>query len=149
MSSKGIVFPLSDPVKQVRSTTGPVKEILGAALEAASTATSKEALSRLQKEKNWRFGYKPHFVALAKEMASSDPTTCLKMSEAGLAKVRTTLRMKMEGGGEEPLATVEIKDTAKFSTGKVQGDGALGALEATVPFNKKSYRGQDLIALVQ
>ena len=71
------------------------------------------------------------------------------MSEAGLAKVRTTMRMKMEGGGEEPLESVEIKDTAKFSTGRIAGDGALGALEATVPFNKKSYRGQDLIALVQ
>jgi len=53
-----------------RSSTATGKRIIEAALAASGSAEAKQAIKNLNGERNWRFGYPKHMLALAKELTN-------------------------------------------------------------------------------
>ena len=161
----GVQFPVTDAVPPAsakknwnsRSTTKTGMAILGAALGAAATGTSAAAVAKLERERKWRFGYAPHFVAVAAEMASADVSIALRVAEAGLAKCREVMVFARDGTetpvgdiGRESAQWVKVSSAPPMMTGREVGGaegGNLGCID--VPHEGKAYRGDELVSLVE
>ena len=140
---RGLVWPLD--AKGTRSSTNVNKAILAAALGAASPELAQNAL----KTKNWRFGYVKWLLALVEEQCKS-PKTALACAEAGLDKAYDTFQFVAPDGSSVSLKeAMAARNTEKFQTGFVKGEGVSENEVLEVPYKGKILSGQALKDQVQ
>lgn len=160
----GVTWP--ETGNGARSSTITGKRVLAAALRAAGTDTASAAADKLQAEKNWRFGYCKHFVALAKELA--DENAAMNIARAGLREANSLFEFhrttpKKEGDNQLPMSSLQEYCTdpstkpssiaaCNLYTGVVQGSRGFqnfAAQSFEVPYQGKAYRGEALAELVE
>lgn len=140
---RGLVWPLD--AKGTRSSTNVNKAILASAIGASSPELAQRAL----KTKNWRFGYVKWLLALVKEQCRS-PKTALACAQAGLDKAYDTFQFVAPDGSSVSLKeAMAARNTEKFQTGFVQGEGVNEKKVLEVPYKGKTLSGQALKDQVQ
>jgi hypothetical protein len=140
---RGLVWPLDE--KGMRSSTGVNKEILAAAIGAVNPEKAQACL----KTKNWRFGYVKHLQAMVGEQCKS-PKAALAVAQAGLDKAYNVFQFVAPDGSSVILKeAMAAKNTEKFYTGFVQGQGANDKKMMEVPYKGKTLSGQALKDQVQ
>jgi len=140
---RGLVWPLDK--KGGRSSTGTAKAILAAAVSEISQEQGQAVL----KEKNWRFGYVKHLINLVKGQCES-PLTALSAATAGLDKAYEVFQfVSPDGSSVSFKEAMEAKNTERFNTGYIKGEGqrSNGVLE--VPYKGKILSGEPLKAQIK
>jgi len=143
---EGIVFPTD--AKGTRSTTTAGKAVWSAAISAVP---GTEAINdALMGEKDWRFGYVSHLVAIAQASARSRANT-LAISNAGLASILSSMEFVRDGKTSTLEAAMAAPVPSKFFTAKITGSGALPApgSELQLPFRGENLSGQAIVAQVE
>eukprot|EP00529_Nitzschia_sp_RCC80_P013865 CAMPEP_0113486298 /NCGR_PEP_ID=MMETSP0014_2-20120614/24925_1 /TAXON_ID=2857 /ORGANISM="Nitzschia sp." /LENGTH=755 /DNA_ID=CAMNT_0000379967 /DNA_START=161 /DNA_END=2428 /DNA_ORIENTATION=+ /assembly_acc=CAM_ASM_000159 len=140
----GVAFPVDKTDTKspfpVRSSTPVNKEILAAAVGAANPEKGKKVLSA----KGFRFTYVKHLIGLVEEQCTS-PETCLKIAQAGLDKAYDTFEfVGKDGSAVSFREAMEAKNSEKFFTGVVKGEGKVKADGMEVPYKGKILKGQAL-----
>jgi Protein tyrosine phosphatase-like protein, PTPLA len=140
---RGIVFPADD--KGIRSSTPVNKEILAAAVGAVNP----EKADKLRNARGYRFTYVKHLIGLVEEQCKS-PEAALKVAEAGLAKAYEIFEFVAPDGSAVTLKeAMSAKNTEKFFTGVVKGEGTTKAPGMQVPYKGKTLHDHALKAQVQ
>jgi hypothetical protein len=140
---RGLVWPLD--AKGMRSSTGVNKEILAAAIGAVNPEKAQACL----RTKNWRFGYVKHLEAMVEEQCKS-PKAALAVAQAGLDKAYDVFQFVAPDGSSVSLKeAMAAKNTEKFYTGFVKGQGANDKKILEVPYKGKTLSGQALKNQVQ
>lgn len=135
---RGIVWPKDD--KGVRSSTPVNKAILAAALGAADPELEQKVL----KAKGWRFGYVKYIETMLKEQCKS-PEVALKVAQAGLDKAYELFEfVSPDGTSVSFKEAMAAKNSEKFCTGFVKGEGAVTENKLEVPYKGKTLSGQAL-----
>jgi hypothetical protein len=135
---KGLVFPLDK--KGGRSSTPVAKEILAAAIGAASSSNAESVM----KERNWRFGYVKHFIHMVEEQMKS-PQQALAVAEAGLNKAYEIFQFVDEDGNTTSFKEAMAKTSKNpFHTGFIQGEAPKAKNVLEVPYKGKTLSGQAL-----
>ncbi|GFH61932.1 hypothetical protein CTEN210_18408 [Chaetoceros tenuissimus] len=135
---KGLVFP--EDKKGGRSSTPVAKEILAAAIGAASSSKAEKVI----KERNWRFGYVKHFINMVEEQMKS-PENALAVAEAGLDKAYEIFQFVDEDGNTTSFKeAMAIKTKNPFHTGFIQGEAPKAKNVLEVPYKGKTLSGQAL-----
>ena len=152
----GLVWPVTNAATQERNSTPTNKHIWSEAVGAVSA----EAQARLDRERNWRFGYARHAERSLQLSLRSAPDA-LAMARAGLAAAHASFRFR-RGDAEMPLAAAMTKYTGTFLTGEITGAGwgkphdfalevPYGGRDPTKPYsafagNKDVLKGAALVA---
>lgn len=130
----GIVFPLDK--KGTRSTTSAGKKIIAAALRGCEGG--ENAAIKVEKEKNWRFGYNKHVKTLV-DLSLSTPEAALGIAKAGLDYMHTSFEfVPVEGKPAINFNDAMTSGThvvSDFKTGFVQGIGNHQGLSYKIPYN--------------
>lgn len=135
---KGLVFP--EDKKGGRSSTPVAKEILAAAIGAASSSKAESVM----KERNWRFGYVKHFINMVEEQMKS-PQQALEVAEAGLNKAYEIFQFVDEDGNTTSFKEAMAKKSKNpFHTGFIQGEAPKTKNVLEVPYKGKTLSGQAL-----
>lgn len=136
----GIQFPLG--ANGQRGTM----EVNQATLAAAIEAVDKEEAAAVRANKKWRFGYAKHVLKNV-GISASRPENALKVAEAGLKYLHSTMTF-VRDGSEMPLAQAMAKFTAtKFATKVVKGEGRRERY--AVKYGGKVLQGQALDTQVE
>jgi len=130
----GIVFPVD--AKGGRSTTFAGKKIIATALRACEGGEVFAA--KIEKEKNWRFGYNKHIKTLV-EQSLTNPSAALSIAKAGLDYMHKSFEFVPAEGAQAisfqeamaPDAHVDFE----FKTGLIQGEGKKEGVSFRVPYN--------------
>ena len=142
---RGIVFPVSNKVTGERGSTEVNKEILAAAVGAVNP----EKAEKIRKARGYRFTYVRHLIALVEEQCKS-PEAALKIAQAGLDRAYELFEFVAPDGSavsvEEAMAA---KNTEKFETGFIKGEGSKNASGLEVPYKNKILKGEELKAQVK
>jgi hypothetical protein len=135
---RGLVWPLDE--KGQRSSTSTNRSILAAALEAVSPEKAAKALST----RNWRFGYVKHLKTLVEEQCQT-PEAAMAAAQAGLDKAYDVFEFVAPDGSSVSFKdAMAAKNTEKFYTGFVKGEGTKGKPVLEVPYKGKTLSGQAL-----
>jgi hypothetical protein len=132
----GLQWPVTNPKTSDRSSSITNKKIWSVAMGAVD----KEAQSKLDKTKNWRYGYAKHVMTSVK-VSLATPENAINMAKAGLAEARsqfTFVKNGKEVSFAAALKAVGPKD-ATFVTGKIQGS----APRKQSPVMEVPYGGKD------
>lgn len=126
----GLVWPVTKEATQERESTPTNKLIWSEAIGAVD----KEAKAKVDREKNWRFGYAKHVVKSVKLSLASE-AAALAMAKAGLAAAHKTFRFR-RGADETSLAEAMTRYTGGYETFEIEGkDYGKGiAPELQVPY---------------
>mmetsp|Transcript_25612 Transcript_25612/g.60364 ORF Transcript_25612/g.60364 Transcript_25612/m.60364 type:complete len:760 (+) Transcript_25612:121-2400(+) len=136
---RGIVFPL-EAGKTTRSSTPVNKEILASAVGAMSPTKAE----KIRSAKGYRFTYVKHLTGLVEEQCKS-PEACLKIAQAGLDKAYDTFEfVAPDGSAVSVREAMSMKNSEKFFTGFVQGQGSKQDSVMEVPYKGKILKGQAL-----
>jgi len=111
----GLVWPVTNEKTQERNSTPTNKTIWSAAVGAVS----KEAQAKIEKEKNWRFGYAKH-VEKSCTISLASATDALAMAQAGLDAAQKSFRFQRDGK-ETSLAEAMQLYKGSFHTGEIVG----------------------------
>jgi Protein tyrosine phosphatase-like protein, PTPLA len=134
----GIVFPLDE--KKLRSSTPVNKAILAAAVGAVNPAKAK----RIEAAKGYRHTYVKYLIELVEEQCRS-PEVCLKIAQAGLDKAYDAFEFIAADGTAVTLGeAMATKNTEKFFTGFIKGEGTAKAEGIEIPYKGKILKGQAL-----
>lgn len=113
----GIQWPITNEKKNERSTSKTNKQIWSASMGAGDDAMKV----KLDKTKNWRYGYAKH-VENSVKVSLSDPKKALAMARAGLDEAYKQFEFYRNNKGTNFLEAIEAtKTTDAFITGKVSG----------------------------
>lgn len=129
----GVVFPPDG--KGGRSTTRAGKNIIAAALRGCKEGGSAAAV-KVEKEKNWRFGYNKHIKTLVK-MSLSSPGAAESIARAGLSYIHKHFEF-ISAEGETAVSLLDaMRQTSSFEfhTGTIEGCGRKQDLSLKVPYN--------------
>jgi len=140
---RGLVWPLDE--KGERSSTEVNKAIFAAALGAVSP----EKELKVKKSRSWRFGYVNHMVGMLEEQCKS-PKAALAVAQAGLDKAYDLFQFVAPDGSSVSLKeAMSAKNSDKFCTGFIKGEGAAGKKVLEVPYKGQNLSGQALKDQVQ
>lgn len=142
---RGISFPVDDPKKGTRSSTPVNKEVLAAAVGAVNP----EKADKIRNARGYRFTYVRHLIGLVEEQCKS-PEDCLKIAQAGLDKAYELFEFVAPDGTAVSLKeAMAAKNSEKFHTGYIKGEGSQGASGLEVPYKGKILKGEELKAQVR
>lgn len=142
---RGISFPIDDKEKGTRGSTPVNKEILAAAVGAVNP----EKAEAIRKAKGYRFTYTKHLIALVEEQCKS-PENALKIAQAGLDKAYEIFEFIAPDGSAVSLKeAMAAKNTEKFETGIIKGEGVQKAGGLEVPYKGEILKGDALKAQVK
>lgn len=140
---RGISFPVDE--KGERSSTNVNKEILAAAV----AAVNPEKAEQIRRARGYRFTYVKHLVGLVEEQCKS-PEDCLKIAQAGLDKAYEVFEFIAPDGTAVSLKeAMAAKNTEKFHTGFIRGEGPKEATGLEIPYKGKTLKGEELKAQVR
>jgi Protein tyrosine phosphatase-like protein, PTPLA len=140
---RGLVWPLDH--KGERSSTDVNKAIFAAALGAVSP----EREAKIHQSKSWRFGYVKHMVGMVEEQCAS-PAAALAVAQAGLDKAYDLFQFVSPDGSSVTMKeAMASKNSDKFCTGFVKGEGVAGKKVLEVPYKGQTLSGQALKDQVQ
>ncbi len=140
---RGISFPVDD--KGERSSTNVNKEILAAAVGSVNL----EKAEKIRSARGYRFTYVKHLVGLVEEQCKS-PEDCLKIAQAGLDKAYELFEFIAPDGTAVSLKeAMAAKNSEKFHTGFVRGEGPKDATGLEIPYKGKTLKGEELKAQVK
>lgn len=133
----GLVWPVTKEATQERESTPTNKHIWSASVGAVDAA----AQAKLDKEKNWRFGYARH-AEKSVQIALASEANALAMAKAGLAAAHKSFRFRRGGEPEISLGEAMLKYTGSFETVEIEGkDFAQGkAQDLQVPYGGRDPR---------
>lgn len=135
---RGVSWPVD--AKGVRSSTVINKDIVAAAVGAVN----KDKAAAVDKTKSWRFGYVKHLASLVEEQCQS-PEAALKIAEAGLDKAYDVFEFIAPDGSSVSLKeAMKAKNTEKFHTGFITGEGKKGTNELEIPYDERILRGEKI-----
>lgn len=137
---RGIVFPIDNKEKGTRGSTPVNKEILASAVGAVNP-TKAEAI---RNAKGYRFTYSKHLIGLVEEQCKS-PEAALKIAQAGLDKAYEIFEFVAPDGSAVSLKeAMAAKNTEKFETGFIKGEGSSKAGVLEVPYKGEILKGEAL-----
>lgn len=132
---QGVVFPQDATGK--RSTTKVGREIVAAAIGAASSADGRRA----RKEANWRKNYRQYFERMtAVGVESADKARAI--AQSGLSAVYKQFEFVRDGETHALAPAMAVYDQPLFETGVIHGTGNPQPL--TIPYKKKTLFGDAL-----
>jgi hypothetical protein len=129
---RGTQFP-SDG-KGGRSTTIPGKRVIEAALRGCGGDAGAKAAAKVEREKNWRFGYNKHYMTLVR-LGCESPAAALGSARAGLGWMYDNMQFITASGEAGAFREVVGKAKGSFETGIVRGSGSAAKLAYKVPYN--------------
>ena len=136
--ARGVSWPKDK--KGERSSTNVNKAILAAAVGAVN----KDKADAINKTRSWRFGYVKHLAAMVEEQCKS-PEAALKIAQAGLDKAYDTFEFIAPDGSAVSLRqAMDAKNTEKFHTGFVKGEGKKTNNEFEIPYEDRTLRGDKI-----
>jgi hypothetical protein len=142
---RGIVFPIDDKAKGTRGSTPVNKEIFAAAVGAVNP----EKADKIRNARGYRFTYVKHLVGLVEEQCKS-PDAALKIAQAGLDKAYAIFEFVAPDGSSVSLKeAMSAKNTEKFETGFIKGEGSDKAGGLEIPYKGKTLKGAELKAQVK
>ena len=137
---QGIVFPIDNKEKGTRGSTPVNKEILASAVGAVNA----EKAEAIRKARGYRFTYTKHLIGLVEEQCKS-PENALKIAQAGLDKAYELFEFVAPDGSSVSLKeAMAAKNTEKFETGFVKGEGNSKSSGLEVPYKGGILKGQAL-----
>ena len=137
---RGIVFPIDDEKKGTRASTPVNKEILAAAVGAVNP----EKAEKIRNARGYRFTYVKHLIGVVEEQCKS-PETALKVAQAGLDKAYEIFEfVAPDGSAVSVKEAMAAKNSEKFHTGFIKGEGAQKTTTIEVPYKGKILKGQEL-----
>jgi hypothetical protein len=137
---RGIVFPIDDATTGTRSSTPVNKEILAAAVGAVNPSLA----DKIRKAKGYRFTYVKHLIGLVEEQCQSTEA-CLKIAQAGLEKAYDIFEfVSPDGSAVSVREAMAAKNSEKFYTGFIQGQGTERADGMEIPYQGTILKGQPL-----
>lgn len=129
---KGTLFPPDG--KGGRSTTAAGKAVIEAALRGCGGDAAAKAAERVGREKNWRFGYNKHYMAMVR-LGCDSPAAALGCARAGLAWMHERMEFADGKGAAGPFERTVARTKGSFETGVVHGGGSLSKLAYRVPYD--------------
>ena len=140
---RGIVFPCDD--KGIRSSTPVNKEILASAVGAINP----ERGDKVRSARGYRFTYVKHLIGLVEEQCKS-PEAALKAAQAGLDKAYEIFEfVAPDGSAVSVKEAMAAKNSEKFHTGFIKGEGKAKSSVMEVPYKGKTLSGDALKAQVK
>lgn len=137
---RGIVFPIDNKEKGTRGSTPINKEILAAAVGAVNPTKAQA----IRKAKGYRFTYSKHLIGLVEEQCKS-PEAALKIAQAGLDKAYEIFEFVTPDGSAVSLKeAMAAKNTEKFETGFIKGEGTNKPSGLEIPYKDKILKGDAL-----
>lgn len=112
---EGLVWPVTNPKTQERSTSRTNKTIWVQSVEGVDAAAATAA----KKEKNWRYGYVAH-VETHVRLSLADTTNALAIAEAGLGAAHEAFEFK-RGSDTFSLRQAMEEISGSFGTHKITG----------------------------
>lgn len=134
----GLVWPITNSETEERSTSITNKLIWKKSIEE----TDKELAKKLEKVRNWRFGYVKH-VELNLRTCLKSSKSALQVAENGLKAARELFVFVRDGTEYKP--TVAMKTfTDSFETGVIKGTKSLKSSSKgyKLPYKGQVYEGQ-------
>jgi len=144
---KGLIWPVTNTKTGERSTTDTAKKIFAAAARGAKTESGEKTAVKVEKERNWRFGYTKHLlnhVALCCESAQG----CVDISKAGLDAAYSLFKFSSDGKDEVTFAEALARPSGKkFYTGEMKGGLADEKVTHTlvVPYKSQQLSNDELL----
>jgi len=129
---RGTQFPADG--KGGRSTSTAGRTVIAKALEGAGGERGAKASARAAKEKNWRFGYNKHYMALVR-LGCESPEAALGVARAGLDWMYTNMEFIAPDGSKGPFGKMVGAAKGSFETGCVKGTKPAANLSYRVPYN--------------
>jgi hypothetical protein len=129
---RGTQFPPDG--KGGRSTTGVNKAVIVAAIKGCGGEAAAKAAAKADKEKNWRFNYNKHYMAMVR-LGCDSPAAALGCARAGLAYMHEQMQFIAPSGECAPFGKAVSKVTGRFETGTVAGTGSADKLAYKVPYD--------------
>ena len=137
---RGIVFPIDNKEKGTRGSTPVNKEILASAVGAVNA----EKAEAIRKAKGYRFTYTKHLIGLVEEQCKS-AENALKIAQAGLDKAYELFEFVAPDGSSISLKeAMAVKNSDKFETGFIKGEGTRKAGGLEVPYKGGVLKGEAL-----
>lgn len=137
----GLMFPITDPKKDARSTTKTNQAAWVASIEAISA----DAARRVAAERNWRFGYNKHVVEHV-ALCLKSPQTALQVAKAGLAFVETAFEFHRDGQVcTLDQAMSKFKDSYETATVRGTKRKPKAGVELEVPYKDTVLKGDALL----
>lgn len=132
----GLQWPVTNTKTNERSSSKTNKTILSVAVGAAD----QSAKEKLDKVKNWRYGYAKH-VENSVKVALDSPAKALVMAKAGLEEARNQFTWVKDGKEISFYDAIKgiSKDDKTFITGHIIGSGK----KNTKPVLEVPYGGKD------
>lgn len=134
----GLIWPVTDKKKDVRSTTVTNKAIWAASVETVNKDLSNAILN----EKNWRFKY-PKYVLNNVAMSCQSKENALKIAECGLNKAYELFEFKRDN---KVISFKEAMTKGRFNgsydTHIIKGDKQLNKIELEIPYGGGNNRGK-------
>ncbi|KAH9251539.1 hypothetical protein BASA81_010578 [Batrachochytrium salamandrivorans] len=148
--SNGLVWPITKKQTGERSTTDTAKRIFAqAAREGAPVDGLGDAVAqRVEKEKNWRFGYTKH-VKKHVELCLQDGVDTVQVARAGLKACYELFRYASNGDESQSFGDALLSSSSlkSFSTGVLKGEvNSQGCGALPIPYKGKKLEGQALQA---
>lgn len=135
---RGVSWPKDENGE--RSSTNVNKAIMAAAVGAVN----KGKAQAIENAKGWRFGYVKHLASLVEEQCKS-PEAALKIAQAGLDKAYDVFEfIAPDGTAMSFRKAMEAKNTEKFYTGFIKGEGKKGNNTLEIPYDDKTLRGDKI-----
>lgn len=139
----GVQFPTD--AKGQRSTTSAGKKIWA----AAASLVDQKAADALTAEKDWRYKYGKHVMALA-DLQMKSPEVVLSAARAGLESVYSSFEFIRDGKTWKLSEAMESLTSESFSTWTIQGSKTLDSADCKIvlPFKGKTQESADVLKTV-
>lgn len=143
---QGLVWPVTNTQTGDRSTTDTAKKIFAAAARGNANQ-GEDVAKRVEKERNWRFGYTKHIAAHV-TLSCQDAEQCVKIAEAGLKAAHSLFRFSSGGMETSFEEAMRSPSPTKFATGTLSGrdsDNENVVHMLQVPYKGKVLEGKELV----
>ena len=142
----GLVWPITNKKTNDRSSTDTAKKVFAAAARGANNENGERVAIKVEKERNWRFGYTKHIVSHV-ELCCENSDTCVSVATAGL-KAAYELFKFADDKEEVSFAEAMTRPSGKkFFSGFLKGDLADEKVSHSlvVPYKSKKLRENELV----
>jgi len=144
----GLVWPITDAKKDIRSTTSTNRAIWAAAAAGADAAEGK----KIENERNWRFKYNKYVLRHATLCAKSEED-CLNVANAGLKKAYELFSFIKDGETVTLEQAMDGRFADTFETGFIKGEKSKPSeFEYEIPYNNGStdrvLKGEEIIKVL-
>ena len=143
----GLVWPVTNKGTGERSTTDTAKKIFSSAARGAKTEKGDEVAKKVEKERNWRFGYSRH-IASHVSLCCESTEVCLDVAKAGLDAAYSLFTFAQDGKEVSFADALQMKQNTRFYTGKLEGRDFLRSQVVhllQVPYREAILDGEDLL----